>query len=110
MAPLLDMIRYHKFDRAFVWKDEYGVADKPDEFETLISYSPYHHVRSGVNYPAVMFVTGDQDTRCNPAHVRKMAARLQDEGSQTNPILVDYQAMRGHSPTMPLSMSSKHLP
>jgi len=51
----------------------------------------------------VMFVSGDKDDRCNPAHVRKMAARLQERSSQTSPVIVDYSKQRGHSPVLPLS-------
>jgi len=42
--------------------------------------------------------------RCDPAHVRKMAARLQDRTAQLNPILVDYSHERGHSPVLPLTV------
>jgi len=104
IAPLLDMLRYHLFDRAYVWRDEYGTADDPEECFALHSYSPYHNVQEDVNYPALLFVTGDNDQRCNPAHVRKMAARLQGRAAQTNVILVDYSLERGHAPTMPVSV------
>jgi prolyl oligopeptidase len=104
IAPLLDMVRYEIFDRAARWRSEYGTTADPDEFYALYGYSPYHRVRDGVNYPAMLFVTGDQDDRCNPAHVRKMAARLKERACQSNPILVDYSSERGHSPTLPLSV------
>jgi prolyl oligopeptidase len=104
VAPLLDMVRYHLFDRARVWTSEYGTADDPDELRALLAYSPYHCVREAVNYPAVLFVCGDKDTRCNPAHARKMAARLQDRRMQRHAILLDHSTERGHAPTMPLSV------
>jgi prolyl oligopeptidase len=69
----------------------------------LLAYSPYHHVKDDVDYPAIMFVTGDKDMRCNPAHVRKMAALLLSRDAQKNPILIDHSAARGHAPTLPLS-------
>ncbi len=103
-APLLDMVRYHKFDRAFAWSDEYGTAENPEEFRALLAYSPYHNIRHGVLYPSVLFVTGDKDTRCNPAHVRKMAALLAESAASGSSVLVDYEVMRGHAPTMPLSV------
>ena len=59
---------------------------------------------SVTNYPAVLFVCGDKDSRCNPAHTRKMAARLGDRRAQKHAILVDHSAERGHAPTMPLSI------
>ncbi len=104
IAPLLDMIRYHLFDRANGWAGEYGTADDPRDFQALVAYSPYHHVNEHTNYPAVLFVTGDQDTRCNPAHARKMAARLADRPVQSRAILLDHSVERGHAPTMPLAV------
>jgi prolyl oligopeptidase len=70
----------------------------------LLGYSPYQHVDENINYPAMLFITGERDTRCNPAHVRKMAARLQNRHIQKNPILVDYSRERGHAAGMPLSV------
>jgi len=104
IAPLLDMVRYHLFDRARNWAGEYGTADDPDDFRAILAYSPYHHVRDNTNYPAILFVCGDRDTRCNPAHTRKMAALLKGRPSQEHNILVDHSLERGHSPTMPLSV------
>jgi len=51
-----------------------------------------------------MFVVGDRDDRCNPAHVRKTAARLQERSAQMSPVIVDYSEERGHMPTLPLSV------
>jgi prolyl oligopeptidase len=104
IAPLLDMVRYEQFDRAAKWQREYGSARDPQDFQALYSYSPYHQVREGANYPAILFISGDSDDRCNPAHVRKMAARLQSLCSQTNRIIVDYSEERGHAPVLPLSV------
>jgi prolyl oligopeptidase len=104
IAPLLDMVRYHLFDRARVWAEEYGTADDPDDFRALHAYSPYHNVCEDKNYPAVLFVSGDKDSRCNPAHARKMTARLQDRPGQTSTILLDHSSQRGHAPTMPLAV------
>jgi prolyl oligopeptidase len=103
IAPLLDMVRYEVFDQAHKWRREYGSAEQADEFHVLYAYSPYHHIDAGVNYPPVMFVTGDKDDRCNPAHVRKMVARLKEYEAQDSPVLVDYNEQRGHFPVLPLS-------
>lgn len=104
IAPLLDMVRYELFDSASRWRQEYGSVDDSEDFNAIYAYSPYHHVAEELDYPATLFVTGDRDDRCNPAHVRKMAARLQERRGQTRPILVDYSAERGHSPVLPLSV------
>jgi prolyl oligopeptidase len=103
MVPLLDMLRYHLYDNAHIWKEEFGTADLLEDFETLSRYSPYHRVRDGVKYPAVMLVSGDADRNCNPLHARKMTARLQAASASLNPIFLDYSEFRGHSPVLPLS-------
>ncbi|MFZ0523538.1 MAG: prolyl oligopeptidase family serine peptidase [Candidatus Acidiferrales bacterium] len=103
MVPMLDMLRYHLFDNAHVWRGEFGTADDPEDFTALARYSPYHRVRDGVDYPATMIVSGDADRNCNPLHARKMAARLQAANSSRQPIFLDYSEFRGHSPVLPLS-------
>jgi prolyl oligopeptidase len=109
IAPLLDMVRYERFDQAARWRYEYGSVDNFEDFRTLHAYSPYHHIEEEVDYPSVLFISGDGDDRCNPAHVRKMAARLQRRDAQTHPILVDYSRDRGHSPVLPLSIRIESL-
>src|SRR6202021_1876780 len=94
MVPMLDMLRYHLFDNAHIWKDEFGTADDPADFAVLAEYSPYHRVRPGVAYPATMFVSGDADHNCNPMHARKMTARLQAASTSGLPILLDYSESR----------------
>jgi prolyl oligopeptidase len=103
MVPMLDMLRYHLFDNAYVWKEEFGTADDPDDFAALLGYSPYHRVREGVSYPATMIISGDADQNCNPLHARKMTARLQAANVSDRPIFLDYSPHRGHSPVLPLS-------
>jgi prolyl oligopeptidase len=103
MVPLLDMLRYHLFDNAYHWKDEFGTAEDSGDFQALARYSPYHAVQQGVAYPATLIVSGDADQNCNPLHARKMTARLQAANGSSNPILLDYTRYRGHSPVLPLS-------
>ncbi|HEV2396204.1 MAG TPA: prolyl oligopeptidase family serine peptidase [Candidatus Sulfotelmatobacter sp.] len=103
IVPMLDMVRYHLFDGAYVWKDEFGTADDPEDFPVLFNYSPYHRVRDGWKYPATLIVSGDSDQNCNPLHARKMTARLQAASSSDAPILLAYSHERGHSPVLPLS-------
>jgi prolyl oligopeptidase len=102
IAPILDMLRYHLFDVAAAWEDEFGIAENSDDFAVLYSYSPYHNLRAGVAYPATLIVSGDSDGQCNPLHARKMTARLQEVNSSDTPILLDYKELRGHSPVLPL--------
>jgi len=102
-GPLLDMLRYHKFDMADLWISEFGSADVSEDFPYLNAYSPYHRVKSETAYPAVMLISGDCDSRCNPMHSRKMAARLQAESSSPHPILLDYRPNWGHAAVQPLT-------
>jgi prolyl oligopeptidase len=109
VGPLLDMVRYERFDYASRWKDEYGTVEDAEEFRALLAYSPYHNVKGTVDYPATLFVSGDADDRCNPAHVRKMSAALQDRTVQSHPIIVDYAQQWGHVPTLSLSERTEAL-
>jgi prolyl oligopeptidase len=79
------------------WVPEYGTAENKDQFAYLYRYSPYHHVEKGVKYPAVLFVTGDADTRVDPLHARKMTALMQSAIRSANPILLKYDTTAGHS-------------
>ncbi len=95
--PLLDMIRFQKFLVGRWWTAEYGSADDPEQFEYLIKYSPYQNVKTGVKYPAIMFNTGDSDTRVDPLHARKMTALMQSLKDNDRPVLLRYDAKAGHS-------------
>ena len=94
-APLLDMVRYERFSLGRTWNDEYGTADDPTELDWLLSYSPYHHVRDGVAYPAVLFTVFDSDTRVDPLHARKMCAALQ-HATTGHPVLIRRETDVGH--------------
>ena len=95
--PLLDMLRYQKFEQGSHWMTEYGSADDKKQFFYLLKYSPYHNVKAGTAYPAIMFFTGDSDTRVDPLHARKMTALLQAASSSGRPILLHYSVAGGHS-------------
>jgi prolyl oligopeptidase len=97
MYPLLDMVRYQKFLVAKFWVPEYGSSDDPKQFEYIYKYSPYHNVKAGTKYPAVLFMTGDADTRVAPLHARKMAALVQAAQDGSSPILLHYDTKAGHS-------------
>jgi prolyl oligopeptidase len=102
-VPLLDMLRYHHFLIARLWIPEYGSPDDPEQFRWLRDYSPYHHVESGRAYPAVLLATAESDTRVDPMHARKMAARLQAASSADRPVLLRLEARAGHGAGKPLS-------
>ena len=102
-VPLLDMLRYHQFLIARLWIPEYGSADDPEQFRWLRAYSPYHHVRDGVAYPAVLLATAESDSRVDPLHARKMTARLQAATGSAHPVLLRLEARAGHGAGKPLS-------
>ena len=95
-APLLDMVRYERFGLGATWSDEYGSAAQPEELSWLLGYSPYHHVRKGVDYPATLFTVFDGDTRVDPLHARKMCAALQHATSGERPVLLRRERDVGH--------------
>jgi prolyl oligopeptidase len=106
-VPLLDMLRYQNFQIAKLWVPEYGSADNPDQFKWLYAYSPYHHVKKGEEYPAILFMTADTDTRVDPMHAEKMTALMQDEAkngkSSTRPILLRIETKAGHGAGKPVA-------
>ena len=81
-VPLLDMKRYHKLLAGNSWMAEYGDPDKAEEWAWISQYSPYQNVKAGVKYPKVLFTTSTRDDRVHPAHARKMAARMLEQGHQ----------------------------
>jgi len=101
--PLLDMVRYHNFLVARYWVTEYGSSDDAAQFPALYAYSPYHHVVKGTKYPAILFLTGDSDTRVAPLHARKMTAEMQAAQGGDKPILLLYDTKLGHSEGRPVS-------
>jgi prolyl oligopeptidase len=100
--PLLDMVRYDQFKVAKYWVPEYGTAQDAKQFPFIYKYSPYQHVTQGTKYPAVLLVSGDFDTRVDPLHARKMAARLQASTGSDRPVLLRYDTQSGHSSGLPV--------
>ncbi|HEV2072472.1 MAG TPA: prolyl oligopeptidase family serine peptidase [Thermomicrobiales bacterium] len=106
MVPLLDMLRYHLFRIARLWIPEYGSSEDAEQFAWLHAYSPYHAVREGVEYPAMLLTLGENDSRVDPMHARKMTALLQRAtGSGADrPILLRAESDAGHGQGKPLWM------
>jgi prolyl oligopeptidase len=91
------MVRYQKFLVAKFWVPEYGSSEDAGLFKYLLSYSPYHKVKEGTDYPAILFLTGDADTRVDPLHARKMAALMQEKTGGKRPVVLLYDVKSGHS-------------
>jgi prolyl oligopeptidase len=106
-VPLLDMLRYQNFQIAKLWIPEYGSAEDSKQFDWLYAYSPYHHVKQGTRYPAILFMTADTDTRVDPMHAKKMAALMQAEAangqSRERPILLRIETKAGHGAGKPIT-------
>jgi prolyl oligopeptidase len=98
-APVLDMVRYERFGLGAKWRGEYGSAEDPEQLGWLLDYSPYHRVRSGVDYPAVLFTVFGGDTRVDPLHARKMCAALQWASPGDRPVLLRHENDVGHGRT-----------
>jgi prolyl oligopeptidase len=95
--PLLDMLRYQNFEFGRLWTTEYGSADNAADYKYIRAYSPYQNVKQGTKYPAIMFFSGDNDTRVDPLHARKMTAAMQAATGSDRPILLHYSLKGGHS-------------
>ena len=79
-VPLLDMRRYSQLLAGASWMAEYGDPDRPDEWDYISRYSPYHNVRDDRRYPPTLFITSTRDDRVHPGHARKMFARMSSHG------------------------------
>jgi prolyl oligopeptidase len=112
-VPLLDMLRYQHFRIAKLWIPEYGSADDPKQFAFIYAYSPYQHVKAGTEYPAVLFMSADSDSRVDPMHAKKMAALMQAEAangqSRERPILLRIEPKAGHGVGKPITKQIEEL-
>jgi prolyl oligopeptidase len=92
---IYDMLRVELYPNGAFNVTEFGTVKEGDQFRALFAYSPYHHVVNGTQYPAVLFLTGDNDPRVDPANSRKMTARLQASGTK-RPVLLRTSGSSGH--------------
>jgi prolyl oligopeptidase len=98
---VMDMLRFHNFTAGRFWTDDYGSSDNPEEFEALRAYSPYHNIREGADYPAVMATTADTDDRVVPGHSFKYTAALQKAQAGDDPVLIRIETRAGHGAGVP---------
>ncbi len=98
---VLDMLRFHLFTIGWAWVSDYGSANDPDQFRTLLAYSPYHNLEPGVCYPPTLVTTADHDDRVVPGHSFKFAARLQAVQACANPVLIRVETKAGHGAGKP---------
>ncbi len=100
---VMDMLRFHKFTIGWAWAGDYGTSeDSEDMFKYLYNYSPYHTIKKGIAYPAILATTADHDDRVVPAHTFKYMARLQElEAGNKLPLLVRIDSKAGHGAGKP---------
>ena len=92
---IYDMLRVELDPNGAFNVTEFGSVKDPDQFKALYGYSPYHHVANEKQYPAVLLLTGENDGRVNPAHSRKMTARLLATDTR-RPVLLRTSSSSGH--------------
>lgn len=100
---VMDMLRFDKFTAGREWVFDYGYPEKEEDWRRLRSYSPYHNVISGKDYPAVLVVTADTDDRVVPGHSFKYAAALQAAEIGSKPHLIRIETRAGHGSGMPVA-------
>ncbi len=93
---IYDMLRVELDPNGAFNVTEYGTVKDPEQFKALYAYSPYHHVKAGTAYPAILMPTGENDHRVNPMQSRKMIALLQASTSSDHPILLRTSSSTGH--------------
>jgi prolyl oligopeptidase len=106
---VMDMLRYSEFTAGRYWVDDYGDVHQPEHFKNLLSYSPYHNIRAGVRYPAILVTTADTDDRVVPGHSFKYAARLQATDTGPNPKLIRIETRAGHGSGKPTDKQIEEL-
>ncbi len=101
---VLDMLRFNQFTIGKAWESDYGSPQTPAEFAAIYKYSPLQNIKSGVDYPPTMVLTGDHDDRVYPAHSFKFAAQLQESYQGSNPQLIRIETRGGHGAGKPTTM------
>ncbi len=98
---VMDMLRFDQFTAGRYWVDDYGYPDREDDFRVLRAYSPYHNVRDGEDYPALLVTTADTDDRVVPGHSFKYTAALQAAELGDKPQLIRIETRAGHGSGKP---------
>jgi prolyl oligopeptidase len=101
-VPLTDMVRFPKFGMAVRWVHEYGDPQSTVDLKNILKWSPYHNVHEGIEYPSMLFTTGEKDTRVDPLHSRKMVALLQAV-NKNNEVCIYTELEAGHGAGKPVS-------
>jgi prolyl oligopeptidase len=98
---VMDMLRFDRFTAGRYWVDDYGYPDREADFRVLRAYSPYHNIKAGTDYPAILVTTADTDDRVVPGHSFKYAAALQAAPLGDKPHLIRIETRAGHGSGKP---------
>ena len=98
---VMDMLRFDRFTAGRYWTDDYGYPSKEADFRNLLRYSPYHNIKGGQAYPAILVTTADTDDRVVPGHSFKYTAELQHEDIGSRPHLIRIETRAGHGSGKP---------
>ncbi|MES2498217.1 MAG: prolyl oligopeptidase family serine peptidase [Pseudomonadota bacterium] len=98
---VMDMLRFTRFTAGRYWVDDYGDPAKEADFRVLRAYSPYHNIKAGADYPAIMVTTADTDDRVVPGHSFKYVAALQAADIGAKPHLIRIETRAGHGSGKP---------
>ncbi len=98
---VMDMLRFDRWTAGRYWVDDYGYPDREEDFKTLLTYSPYHNIQSGTDYPALLVTTADTDDRVVPGHSFKYTAALQAADIGEKPHLIRVETRAGHGSGKP---------
>jgi prolyl oligopeptidase len=100
---IYDMLRVELSPNGAFNIPEFGTVRDVEQFRALLGYSPYHYVKDGAQYPAILMLTGANDPRVDPMQSRKMTARLQAANKSNAPIVLRTSANTGHGMGTPLA-------
>jgi len=101
-VPMLDLLRLRKDAASLaVALGDWGNPDDPSDASVLHAYSPYHQIRSGAAYPAMLFDASESDETCPPWHSRKTAARISEATTSGHRILLRVRQDSGHNQMTP---------
>ena len=98
---VMDMVRFDRFTAGRYWVDDYGYPNRQADFKMQMTYSPYHNIKSGVDYPAVIVSTADTDDRVVPGHSFKYTAALQAADTGDKPKIIRIESRAGHGSGKP---------
>jgi prolyl oligopeptidase len=98
---VMDMLRFNRFTAGRYWVDDYGDPAKEADFKVLRAYSPYHNIKAGTPYPAILVTTADTDDRVVPGHSFKYTAALQAAQLGNKPQLIRIETRAGHGSGKP---------